>query len=410
MPESISSSLSKILTTHSTDQLNKSYGKVFIIKVTNYELLSIMIPQSQLKKIIEESIYVIRNKLIDLDKNYNNQIISLGRYIVFFSSCNIDLPDEQLGFLVFSALQLHVFKQNPSTVLECKISSIEISDDANNNQIKIQGTLTEMVINNDNGFFIPFNPLSLQNLENDYRNIIRFKKALMDNSISFAYQPIIDRVTGEIPYYECLLRIPDNTSEITSAGPYIILSEHIGMNNILDQIVFKMAIEELKAAPDITLAINISNSGILDNNLKELATSLLSDRSISERLIIEITETSLNLNFEKTKEFLDSMRDRGCKIAIDDFGAGFTSFKQLQKLPLDIIKIDGSFIRNVILNDSSKFLVTALIELATKLGAKTVAEFVENAEIAKFLLDVEIDYMQGNFFSPAMNQRLWNKN
>lgn len=409
MPESIASSLSKMLIESSSNKQDPQSKRAFIVKITNYELLSIMLPQSQLKEIVLEATSLIRKVLTGLDVNYNYEIATLGRYILFFSDKNIRQSEEELALIVFTALQLHVFHCNPSTVLECKISSIETTKNHNKNQQIIQGALTEMVINNDNGFFIPFNPLAVKNLESDYRNIIRFKKALMDNSISFAYQPIIERKTSKVSYFECLLRIPEHGADRTSAGPYIVLSEHIGMNNILDQIVLKMVVQELEAAPEITLAINISNSGILDNNLKELAIAILPDRHIAERLIIEITETSLNSNFEKTKEFLEAMRMRGCKIALDDFGAGFTSFKQLQKLPLDIIKIDGSFIKNILLSDSSKFLVTALIELASKLGAKTVAEFVESAEIAKALCNLEIDYMQGDFFSPAMNQRLWNK-
>lgn len=409
MPKSVSSKLSKMLIDAFYKEPQLDSMKFFIVKVTNYELLSIMLDRKILESIIMECRTVICNTLVTLDENYHYDTIVCDQYIVFSSGHKISQASEKLAFLLYNSLQLHIFSANPSSILEYKISSFKISGNILEDNKTIQNILTELVLKDHNGFYVPFNSWSIEKLETDSNNIIRFKKALIDNSISFAYQPIIDRITGEVPYYECLLRIPEHKIDRASAGPYIILSENIGLNNILDQIVLKMAITELEAAKDIHLAINISNSGILDNNLKELALSMLSDRSIAERLIIEVTETSLNIDFDKTKDFLDAIRLCGCKIALDDFGAGFTSFKQLQKLPLDIIKIDGSFIKSIILNDSSKFLVKALIELAMKLGAKTVAEFVENAEIAKFLLDVEIDYMQGNFFSPAMNQRLWNK-
>jgi EAL domain-containing protein (putative c-di-GMP-specific phosphodiesterase class I) len=96
----------------------------------------------------------------------------------------------------------------------------------------------------------------------------------------------------------------------------------------------------------------------------------------------------------------------GCKFALDDFGSGFTSFKQLLNLPIDIIKIDGSYIRDILDNNHSKFFVEALIKLAEDLGVKTVAEFVENGAIAKFLIDIKIDGMQGDFFLPASESRI----
>ena len=102
------------------------------------------------------------------------------------------------------------------------------------------------------------------------------------------------------------------------------------------------------------------------------------------------------------------LRKFGCKFALDDFGAGFTSFKQLQNLPIDIIKIDGSYVRNITRDVPSQDFVAKLIKISEDLGAKTVAEFVENGEIAKCLIDLKVDAMQGDFFSPASVQKVKN--
>ena len=114
----------------------------------------------------------------------------------------------------------------------------------------------------------------------------------------------------------------------------------------------------------------------------------------------------MNQDFITTKKFIDTLHTYGCRFALDDFGSGFTSFKQLLNLPIDIIKIDGSYIRDILDNDHNRFFVEALISLASDLGIKTVAEFVENGEIARFLIDIKIDGMQGNFFLPASENRI----
>ena len=101
------------------------------------------------------------------------------------------------------------------------------------------------------------------------------------------------------------------------------------------------------------------------------------------------------------------MQEMGCKVALDDFGAGHTSFKQLKMLPVDVIKIDGCFVRDIIQNTENQIFVKTLIDIIRALGLKSVAEFVENGEIAKLLLDLKVDYMQGNYFCPALNYRSW---
>jgi len=125
---------------------------------------------------------------------------------------------------------------------------------------------------------------------------------------------------------------------------------------------------------------------------------------LAQRLIIEITETSIIHDYEKISNSINLIHDLGCKIALDDFGSGHTSFFQLMNLPVDIMKIDGSYIKNIEKNTRNKEIIEALVRIANIIGAKTVAEFVENQEIAKLLTDLNIDYLQGNYFSPAIHK------
>jgi len=251
--------------------------------------------------------------------------------------------------------------------------------------------------------------LQIKKLREDYSNLYELRKSISEHTACFAFQPIIQCSTGKVAYYECLLRLNNEDHKLISAGRYIMLAEKYGYINSVDKYVFENAIAELISAPDLSISINISNLGVQDKVLVNHYKNLLSDSGVGNRLIIEITETAMNDSFEQTKYFVDTMKSLGCKIALDDFGAGYTSFSQVRKFAVDIIKIDGSFITDINTNEKNRILVETIIKTAEELGCKTVAEFVENGSIAKQLIDLKVDYMQGNFFSPAINYRSWNK-
>ena len=116
-------------------------------------------------------------------------------------------------------------------------------------------------------------------------------------------------------------------------------------------------------------------------------------RGVSERLIIEITETAAIQDVDETRGFVARVKDLGCRIAIDDFGAGHTSFRNLRKLGVDIVKIDGAFVENIIRSEDDRAFVRTLIDLARRLGLKTVAEWVQDEEAAKMLAAWGCDYL-----------------
>lgn len=249
----------------------------------------------------------------------------------------------------------------------------------------------------------------IDGLKNNYHELFDLRKAILDKTACFAFQPIIKCKTGDIAYYECLLRLNDQDHNLISAGSYIMLAEKYGYITSVDQYVFEMAVQELASTENVRFSVNISNIGVQDKNLAKYIENLIYKAGVGDRMIIEITETAMNDSFAQTKYFVESMKSLGCKIALDDFGAGYTSFSQIRCFPIDVIKIDGSYIRNITTNNKNRILVEALIKTAEELGCTTVAEFVENGEIAKTLIDLKVDYMQGNFFSPAMNYRSWEK-
>ena len=128
---------------------------------------------------------------------------------------------------------------------------------------------------------------------------------------------------------------------------------------------------------------------------------------VAERLIVEITETAAIQDIDETRGFVARVKDLGCRIAIDDFGAGYTSFRNLRKLGVDIVKIDGAFVQNIMQSEDDRAFVHTLIDLARRLGLKTVAEWVQDEEAAAMLADWGCDYLQGALIGLASPQRPW---
>ena len=376
--------------------------RVMVIKIVNYEVLLSLLEANALSTIMKKFEQIVLNTL--KTDNFKCKLhIYQQQYLFIIIDGNQSKDFNRLSYSIYKNLQLYNAKDHKHAIFECKITSAPFADGIVRNLLLCLATSSAV------NYFCAFDSTIHKKVTNHYSSLSSFQHALQNHNIFFAYQPIVDRITGHISHHECLLRVQNKSTDVISAGPLISMAEQVGLNNIIDQIVLTMAVEELMAAPNITLSANISNAGILDPNLLDLASSLLMDKSIASRMIIEITETSVNNDFKKTEEFIAAIRKLGCQIALDDFGSGNTSFKQLQSLHIDIIKIDGSFIKDIAYNALSQHLVIALVDIAKQLGAKTVAEFVEDGVIAKFLLEAKIDYMQGNFFSPAINHRAWDK-
>lgn len=246
------------------------------------------------------------------------------------------------------------------------------------------------------------------NIVDEYRLLSLLKKALNDKTVGFAYQPIVGSADGAIAYYECLMRIPDQNGRWISAGPAIMLAEKYDIIDMVDDAVIRMAQEELNASADAEISVNISNVGLLNDALLQKIIKIFKGNEIAKRLIIEVTETSENNNLAKTLYFIETVRALGIRVALDDFGVGATSFQQLCAIKFDIIKIDGSFIKDIETNPYHYFIAKTVVNFAQEVGAKTVAECVEDGKVAKVLMGLNVDFMQGNFFSPAQNFRSWN--
>ena len=172
--------------------------------------------------------------------------------------------------------------------------------------------------------------------------------ALRQDRLFFAFQPVVCAATGMVDYFECLLRMRDEEGGIVSGGEFITIVEELGWIGLIDRYVLKKTVQDLAADPEVRLGLNISGMTACDRPWLRSLTSLLRHRrDIARRLVVEITETAALGDIAESARFVDTLRDAGCRVALDDFGAGHTSLRHLQILPVDIVKIDGSLVRNL---------------------------------------------------------------
>jgi diguanylate cyclase (GGDEF)-like protein len=234
--------------------------------------------------------------------------------------------------------------------------------------------------------------------------------ALHDHRLMFAYQPIIDAVTRQPVHYECLLRMQKPDGAIVTAGHFIPAAEQLGLVRLVDRNALEMTVATLKAYPQITLAVNVSGTTAGDPAwLQSFIKYVQSNSEVAERLIIELTETAALHHFEENARFVSQLREMGCRVAIDDFGAGYTSFRNLQMLRVDTVKIDGAYVRGLSSSPENRIFVRTLVDLAKNFNLKTVAEWVGSDEDAALLQSFGVDYFQGFHFGEPNLKPDWMK-
>ncbi len=229
--------------------------------------------------------------------------------------------------------------------------------------------------------------------------------ALHEKRLIFAYQPIIDAKTREPVHYECLLRMARPDGTIVSAGQFIPAAEQLGLVRLVDRHALEMTVAQLRTNPDISLAVNVSGTTAGDPSwLQSFVSYVRLNRDIAPRMVVELTETAALNDFEESARFVTNLREMGCQVAIDDFGAGYTSFRNLQMLNVDTVKIDGTFVQRLCESPDNQIFVRTLVDLAKNFHLKTVAEWVTSDEEAALLESFGVDYFQGfHFGEPVIN-------
>ncbi|MEI9922793.1 MAG: bifunctional diguanylate cyclase/phosphodiesterase [Bradyrhizobium sp.] len=232
--------------------------------------------------------------------------------------------------------------------------------------------------------------------------------ALNDRRIVMAFEPVVEAGSRNASFYECLVRMEQNDGQVLLAPDIVPVAEKLGLIHMVDHRVLELVVAELARSSNVRLSLNISPDTTMDPDWSASIESLMrAHPGVAERLIVEITETVAIQDIDDIRGFVTRLKSFGSRIAIDDFGAGYTSFRNLRKLGVDIVKIDGAFVQNIVRSADDRAFVQTLIDLARRLEIKTVAEWVQDEESAAMLRDWGCDFIQGRLIGLASSDRPW---
>lgn len=232
--------------------------------------------------------------------------------------------------------------------------------------------------------------------------------ALSERRLKLAYQPIVCSRTGDVRFYECLLRMLDGAGEVVPAARFMPVVEELGLIRMVDRRVLEMALQTLQQVPDILLTVNVSGMTASDAaTLENIVGMVREQEDLAPRLTFEITETVAMQDIAESGRFISRLRDLGCSVALDDFGAGYTSFRYLKSLAVDLVKVDGQFVQDLAANRENQLFMRTLVDLAQGFGLATVAECVETQAESEAVAGFDVDYQQGYLFGRPTLDAPW---
>lgn len=235
----------------------------------------------------------------------------------------------------------------------------------------------------------------------------QIKTAIEQDTLQLFYQDILplNKQCDQMKTVEVLLRMHSNNQEIIPPHAFLPTAERYNLMPLIDKWVITSAFDFLQAyqqqhTKPIRLSINLSGQSLSDQSVLEHILQLLTTSNTSaEMLCFEITETAAIANMSHAINFISRLKQKGCKVALDDFGSGLSSFAYLKNMPIDNLKIDGVFIRDITTDPMDKAFVEAIHNIGEMMGIRTTAEFVENEEILECVKEIGIDFAQGYLLS-----------
>ncbi|MBT1066148.1 EAL domain-containing protein [Bowmanella sp. Y26] len=236
---------------------------------------------------------------------------------------------------------------------------------------------------------------------------LMLRAAITNNGLEVHYQPQIELCSGRIIGAEALVRLRDAKGNLVSPIHFIPLAEETGLINQVGHQVMRKACQAAsnwhRRGHRIRLSVNIAAKQFVESNLSEDVAELLQETGLAPELLeLEVTESALMDNFEETQNILNSLSGQGVSIAIDDFGTGYSSLSYMKAFPIDVLKIDQSFVRDMLLDKQSLDIVKTIAYLASSLGLTLIGEGIEEEEQKRALIDLKCEFGQGYLFSKPL--------
>lgn len=233
----------------------------------------------------------------------------------------------------------------------------------------------------------------------NFSMLTKVKQAIEEDNIRPFFQAIVDLKTKEVVKYEALVRLIDEENKAISPFFFLDITKKSKLYPEITKIVIKKSIEFINQKRK-AVSINLSYQDIIDTNtLEYIYTTLSNNKEIASYITFEILESDEIDNYEYIYEFIEKIKSYGCKLAIDDFGSGYSNFTQLFNMKPDIVKIDGSLIKDINTNENSKNIVEAIIHLSQKSNIQTVAEFIDSKEVEETIIKLGANLGQGFYYA-----------
>ncbi len=242
----------------------------------------------------------------------------------------------------------------------------------------------------------------LCNRRSELHMVSGINKAMEDGRFLLYSQPIVELTEqGQVlSHFEILLRMKTTDGDLVPPGAFIPAAERFGLMGVLDRWVLTKTLENISRVlgdhQQVKININLSGQSLADEGLLTLVEEELARTGVAPaRVCFELTETAVISNLAQADHFIQSMKSIGCGFALDDFGSGLSSFSYIKHFPVDYLKIDGSFVRDLIKDPTDRLMVSTINQMGHLLGMKTIAECVEDDSTASELLNIGVDYAQG---------------
>lgn len=377
-----------------------------LVQIEDYDILDKFYNLSVVSKIEKifgyELLCYLPNEFI-FDKVYN---LGEGKYALLASFYDFEKEvtniDEYFNLFIqnvkHSVVVVDEIEYDINIILSYSFGKYMLYDDARFGLAKALDKKTKIEYSNDS---------SIQEYKDARKNMetISMVKIALDNyNIISYFQPIINNKTKKIEKYESLVRLINENGDILSPKSFLTASKQGTYYNKITQRVLSNSFKMLKVFCT-KISINISSLDIENDEIRTLIYSLLEENeNYASNIIFELLEDENVKNFAVIEKFITKVKSKGVQIAIDDFGAGYSNFERLLKFQPDILKIDGSLIKDIVVDKYSRSVVETIVLFAKKQNIQTIAEFVENENIFNVLTEIGIDYSQGYYFGKPQSK------